>query len=32
MMYSRDGGPDRALAARLIKIAAELRSIVQNRK
>jgi len=32
MMYSRDGGPDPALAARLSKIAAELGGIVKNRK
>lgn len=32
IMYSREGGPDRSLAARLTAIAAELRAIVQNRK
>jgi HPt (histidine-containing phosphotransfer) domain-containing protein len=32
MMYSRDGGPDPALGARLASIAAELRTIIENRK
>ena len=32
MMYSRDGGPDPDLAARLSEIAAELRDLVDNRK
>ncbi len=32
IMYSRDGGPDPALGAQLASIAAELRSIVENRK
>jgi HPt (histidine-containing phosphotransfer) domain-containing protein len=32
MMYSRDGGPDPALAKKLVEIAAELRAIVENRK
>jgi HPt (histidine-containing phosphotransfer) domain-containing protein len=31
-MYSREGGPDRSLAARLTAIAAELRTIVASRK
>jgi HPt (histidine-containing phosphotransfer) domain-containing protein len=32
IMYSREGGPDRSLAARLAAIAAELRTIVETRK
>jgi HPt (histidine-containing phosphotransfer) domain-containing protein len=32
MIYSRDGGPDRAQAASLTSIAAELRTIVASRK
>ena len=32
IMYSRDGGPDPALAERLTEIAAELRTIVENRQ
>ena len=32
MMYSREGGPDPALAARLREIAAELRNLVEKRK
>jgi len=32
IMYSRDGGPDPALAEQLTGIAAELRTIVENRK
>jgi HPt (histidine-containing phosphotransfer) domain-containing protein len=32
MMYSRDGGPDPALGAHLASIAAELRTIIENRK
>jgi HPt (histidine-containing phosphotransfer) domain-containing protein len=32
IMYSRDDGPDPALAERLTEIAAELHSIVENRK
>jgi hypothetical protein len=31
-VYSREGGPDRSLAARLAEIAAELRTIVETRK
>jgi HPt (histidine-containing phosphotransfer) domain-containing protein len=31
IIYSRDGGPDPAQAARLTKIAAELRNLVENR-
>ena len=32
ILYSREGGPDPAFAGRLASIAAELRTIVQNRK
>lgn len=32
IMYSRQNGPDPAFAARLIEIAAELRTIVASRK
>ena len=32
IMYSRKGGPDRSLAARLAETAAELRTIVETRK
>ncbi|MGA2632633.1 MAG: Hpt domain-containing protein [Terracidiphilus sp.] len=32
IMYSRDGGPDPALSAKLTAIAAELRAIVDSRK
>ncbi|MGA3263906.1 MAG: Hpt domain-containing protein [Terracidiphilus sp.] len=32
IMYSRDGGPDPAMAERLASIAAELRAIVDSRK
>jgi HPt (histidine-containing phosphotransfer) domain-containing protein len=32
IMYSRDGGPDPSLGARLASIAAELRTIVESRK
>jgi HPt (histidine-containing phosphotransfer) domain-containing protein len=32
MMYSHEGGPDPAHAARLNEIAAELRGLVENRK
>lgn len=32
IVYSREGGPDRSLAARLAEIAAELRTIVETRK
>ena len=32
IMYSRDGGPDPALGAQLISIAAELRAIIDSRK
>ena len=32
MMYSREGGPDLALAARLREITAELRNLVEKRK
>ncbi len=32
IMYSRENGPDPAMAARLREIAAELRTIVQTRK
>jgi HPt (histidine-containing phosphotransfer) domain-containing protein len=31
IMYSGEGGPDRSLATRLTAIAAELRTIVENR-
>ena len=32
IMYSREGGPDRSLAARLTAIAVELRRIIESRK
>jgi HPt (histidine-containing phosphotransfer) domain-containing protein len=32
IIYSREGGPDRSLAAQLTAIAAELRTIVASRK
>ena len=32
IMYSRESGPDPAVAARLDEIAAQLRSIIENRK
>jgi HPt (histidine-containing phosphotransfer) domain-containing protein len=32
IMYSRDGGPDPAMAERLASIAAELRSVIDSRK
>jgi HPt (histidine-containing phosphotransfer) domain-containing protein len=32
IMYSRDGGPDPTLGARLTSIAAELRALVESRK
>jgi len=32
IMYSRDGGPDPALAERLAEIVAELHGIVENRQ
>ena len=32
IMYSREGGPDPALGERLTTIAAELRTLVENRK
>lgn len=32
IMYSRENGPDPAVAARLVEIAAELRSMIENRK
>ncbi len=32
IMYSRESGPDPAVAARLGEIAAQLRSIIENRK
>jgi len=32
IMYSRESGPDSALAARLGQIAAELRTLIENRK
>ena len=32
LMYSRQNGPDHALAARFAEIAAELRTIIESRK